>query len=631
MKMLFKIVAALVVIVIAAVTIGVVSFDVNAHREKIADALSKQTGRTVKLGGDIHIGFSMKGLTLSIRDVGFGNPEWASRPTLAGIGLFELDVGLLPLLQHQVVINSLSIDNADILLESASGNRHNWDMPTRGEAKTATADKQTGAAQPVALQVNALSIKDSRIAVRGEDGKLTVFQADKLTLGREGAGMAVHFGGNLNDLPIKLAVLTNADALTSQASRPVDLDLTFANYHLTAKGKVDIGGKKADFASYELASGGTKIAGHMLAAWGGARPAIQGSVNSDHLVPADLKMATKESAAQESAATPAAAPQRLFSNEPLNLAGLKAADVNLDLAIGSMPAGTVQLDDVKTKLVINNGHLFLSPIKAALGKGAINGQINLDASGAPARLGMTFNLNDIDLGDLIKAGGAEAFITGKVKADTNLASNGNSLHDLASNLSGTFNVIGAGGDVLSSASSKLAAGIESILSPGGGSKNDGVNCLVARFIASNGIVKGNGILVDTGAATAAGYGDIDLRSETINLEFHAKSKMVNTAGLLPPAHIGGTLLKPDVSFDAARTIQNLGNMLLGGGEVSDPVPDLATQQGQNACAYTLDHPTKNAAPAKGGVVQDLAGKAGEQLKKLNGGAGGDLIKGLFGQ
>jgi len=58
---------------------------------------------------------------------------------------------------------------------------------------------------------------------------------------------------------------------------------------------------------------------------------------------------------------------------------------------------------------------------------------------------------------------------------------------------------------------------------------------------------------------------------------------------------------------------------LTGGAVNDGVPDVLTQQGQNACSYTLDHHSATAAAAsKGGVVQDLAGKAGNILKGLLG-------------
>ena len=203
--------------------------------------------------------------------------------------------------------------------------------------------------------------------------------------------------------------------LTSRAARPIAVDLSFADYHLTAQGKADLGGSRANFDSYEISSGSTKISGSMAAAWDAVRPALQGTLTSDKLVLDDLKLAdTTGSSGAAPGSRPA--PQRLFSDAPLDFDALKSADMNLDVAIKSLPAGSVELHDIQGKLVVNNGHLLLAPVAMGLGAGSIKGQINLDASGSPARLGMTFSIADVDLGDLIKVWGLQAFLTGKVNA-----------------------------------------------------------------------------------------------------------------------------------------------------------------------------------------------------------------------
>ncbi len=62
--------------------------------------------------------------------------------------------------------------------------------------------------------------------------------------------------------------------------------------------------------------------------------------------------------------------------------------------------------------------------------------------------------------------------------------------------------------------------------------------------------------------------------------------------------------------------------ILGGSSVSNEVPNITTQQGQNACLYTLEHTAaasaSNAPASKGGAVQGLANKLGGQLKGLLG-------------
>ena len=139
MKKILIILAALVTLIVIIFAAAIASFDINKHRGEIEAALSRQTGRIVKLGGDIHIGLSTQGLTLAVRDVAFGNPSWASRPNMASMGLFDLKVGLLPLLSHHVAIDGLAIENADILLESKGTDLHNWDMQATSSSTQKTA------------------------------------------------------------------------------------------------------------------------------------------------------------------------------------------------------------------------------------------------------------------------------------------------------------------------------------------------------------------------------------------------------------------------------------------------------------------------------------------------------------
>jgi len=282
-----------------------------------------------------------------------------------------------------------------------------------------------------------------------------------------------------------------------------------------------------------------------------------------------------------------------------------------------LPLGTATLKNIDTKLALNNGKMLLSPIKASLGDGKIDGQLNLDGNGIP-HLGMTLNATGINLLDVMSASGLKAFLEGKVNTDMNIVSNGDSPHALASNLSGSFNMIGAGGTVTGQASGALSTALEGLLS--GGGSDSSMNCMVARFTAANGLVRDNGILFDTSAATVAGSGGFDLRGEVIDLTFKAKPKLVNTGGFLPPMHVDGTFLKPGFNISAEAVVANVAGLLTGQ-MPADTIPDVVTQQGQNACLAALNHPTTSATTQKSGAaaVQQLTGKAGQ------------LIKGLFGQ
>ena len=629
MKRFFIGLAILIIALAAGFGIAFATFDINQYRDQIAETLGKETGRTVKLGGPIKFGLTEHGLVLGIRDAAIGNPAWASRAAMAGIGRFELGLALWPLLHRQISITSLAIDNADILLESASGDRHNWVLQATPPGTAQPAGSASASA--ISIHVDNLEITDSQLAVRGEDGSATVFRTDSLTFGKQPGGTVLNFRGTYNGMPIGFDMQTDAEDLMAKDAHNIEISLATLGYRVKAQGQIGLGTKKAVFNSWEMTAGKSELHGKLIADWSGARTVLKGTLVSDHLAPADFAMPGSANApsAAPSVVRPHG-PKRVFSDAPLGLEGLRATDALIDITIGEVPLGGTSLHQIYTKVTLLNGHLFLSPFKAMLGGGEVSGQFNLDAGPSPARLGVSLNASGVNLSDMLEIGGAEAFLSGKVDADMNIASSGDSAHALASNLSGTFNMVGAGGDVISRAADKISTGLAEIFSAGTGKGTESMNCLVARFIASNGIVRDQGILVDTSATTVAGSGGFDLRNETIDLMLRAKTKGVDVGGFLPPLHITGSFRDPDFSLNAQAVIQNVAGLLTEG-TLNDGIPDVATEQGQNACLYTLNHPSAaGAATPQGGVVQDLAGKAGQATQKLND-LGGKLLKGWLGQ
>ncbi len=635
------------VTVVAAGVIGVMvaTFDVNAYRGEIAQALERFSGHPFKLQGPIGIGVSSSGVTVDVRDVTVGNALWSSAPEMAKIGRFELGVALLPLLRREIVITRVAVEHASILLESTRDGRHNWQSDIR-TAHGADVDQKgakeavaaPSASSSVSVRVDQVSVTDSKLTLRAADGALTLLNVSQLTFGGHGRYVTIHFMGDYNGTAIDATAKTDAVAFTAQTAAPLSLDATYAGYRLKARGQISLGEKMANLTFYDLTAGSTTVHGQLSAGWGGKRPVLRGSVSGDRVMLADFAAAAAKGSAGEDAKGGSAAASggpvngRVFNDAPLPLDALKAADANIEINIDHVPTGSVEVAQLKGTVVLQNGRLSVAPFDFYLGNGPVNGQLTLDASGSQARIVATVKAKDVDISDMLKLWGAEAFLSGKVAAEANLTTSGGTPHALASNLSGSLNIIGAGGDVISRTASRVSSGLTALLT-GGGSGADNVNCLVARFTAKDGIVKDNGILIDTGAATIAGNGGLDFRDETIDLTFRGQSKNIKVGNLLPPVHVGGTLAKPGISVSPAAVMQNVAGLLTGKRLVESNVPAITTQQGQNACLYTLNHATEasNSAPSEGGVVQDLAGKANQKINELGGGVGQQIMKGLFGQ
>ena len=221
----------------AAAAIAVKVVDINQYRDQIADALSKQIGRTVKFGGKIELAFNTHGAGVAVENASIGNPSWASRPEMASIGNLELGVALLPLLNRQLEVTELDVRDADIQLETNAGNQHNWDLkpaarnagcrasPTGG--KTARHRRQPA----IGVRVNELSIMNSKLAMRDKEGKVSTFKVNKMTLAPNGHDTKVSLDADYNGTPIKLSLKAGTGDLLASAKWPYDADLSYADYH----------------------------------------------------------------------------------------------------------------------------------------------------------------------------------------------------------------------------------------------------------------------------------------------------------------------------------------------------------------------------------------------------------------
>lgn len=635
MKKLLIALIALPVLLVAAVAVFLATLDPNDYHAPLAKALSEQTGRRIDLKGAIGINLTSHGIMLEVTDVVIGNPAWASRPDMARIGRFEMGLALPPLLRSRVVVTGVTLTKVDALLESASGERRNWDMQPQKARNDSAGEASSGASSParIAWQINQVAIKDSVFGMRDVTGKTTKAEITSMSVAPSNGGVMAKLEGRFQEAPVKATARTDRSDPFGTTMRPLALDIAYGGYELKAEGKISLNGKKAEFPSFSLRSGGSEIHGSLAAEWGGNVPKINATLESGRFAPSDFQTAeSKSPQAAVNGQTPPPTPRepkRVFSDAPLGLGTLRQAEGNIDLSIDSLELGTVALSQVKSNIALRDGQLNLAPLTAIVGGGSLNGQVQVNAASSPTKLGATLFLKNIELAEMLKLGGAESLIEGKATVDLNLASSGDSARELAGNLSGTMSVTSAGEGTISRSQDPLMSGLAKLLAPET-SANATMNCLVARFTASNGIVRDNGILIDTAAATIAGRGGMDLREETLDFMFRGKPKGINVGSLIPPVRIEGSLLSPKYGVHAESVIRNVAGLLGGNlAALNDPIPDVITQAGQNACLAALNAPkAQKPNPENGNTdAQDLKGKANKAVQEL----GGKLMKGLFGQ
>ena len=616
------------------------TFDINAYRLQIEQAVRENTGREIQLAGEIQWTLSLDhGFSLSVSDVIVKNPSWASRPDMAKVGEAKLHLDVMPLLQKKLNIIAFELARTNVQLETASNGATNWDFAPKNKsdaAKATTAQAPSPSTKSdIAINVREVRITESRFGMRGRDGKISIYEVPELTLTSDGKGIRLKYEGKIADVKTELNLAGGPLDQVMGANWPFALTGVYDKYDIEAKGTLNDSIKKIALTEFSLSSGETKLSGDMVVLLNKDRPDIRGKIRSTKLNLDDLKPTAKEPAAAAASDTSGksggqAAPAKIFSREPLDLSGLNSADVQIDVAIDTLLLGLTTMENVATKLDLQSGRLSLAPVKGRVAGSNTEMTVKLDAAASPARLSFNLNAPSLDLSQLFKMGGLESAISGKTDVHIALTSNGDSPHAFASHTNGTINLLMDAGNISSSQLSEIAGSLLQIFAPGVGSlTSTGIKCMAARYVITNGLMDTKGLLIDTDMTTISGKGYVNLPDERIGMSLYTRPKGLGLGGMIPPMQITGDLASPSFAMDAAGAVQKLTSLLTKSSTGNDGVPTLVTVQGKNTCAATLDNPSAATSPSPADTAPLIPSATGIKGKVEE--IGNTLMKGILGK
>lgn len=670
---LFALVAALVVAGVAILS----TMDFEELRGVIEAEAEKATGRKLTVAGEIDLDISLSP-AIAVEDVRFANATWGSRPEMVTVQRLELEVAILPLLSGDIQVKRLVLVAPDVLLETDAKGRGNWDMAgaAGGEASEGDGEMTLPSFDNAVMRDAVLTYRD------GKTGEAIELRLTKLD-GRASspsAPLGIAVAGSYNgaefeaegtlgsfeqllgndDFPVKLAIKAGGASLDLDGNiaepmtgKGLNLKVqargqnlaelgAVAGTELPALGPYDLSTQVAeDGKGYKLTGltakiGGSDIAGNATLALGGKRPALSGSFTSANLNLGDLATGGGASAPV------ATGDQRyVFTEDPLPLDGLKAADAKIKLNAKRLvlPNGLV-FTDLDVSLSLKGGKLSLKPFSSGFSGGTLTGSVSLNAGKKTPPLAVKLSAAGIDYGGLLKALEVTDGITGRLDAEIDLRGAGGSLRAIAAGLGGRIEVIGGAGSISNELVQASGAGVAQMLSgwsEGGGDLR--LNCIVARLPIKGGVVRGEAILLDTAAATVGGEGEIDLRDESLDLKVTPQAKQTSLMSLAVPFLIQGTLADPQAVPDPVGTavgaakIAGLfinplaaGALIVGESETSD----------QNPCVAALNQPAQASGGAQptstvdsvtegvGSAVEGAAEGVGDALE----GVGEGISKGL---
>lgn len=645
---ILKWVVAVVVLLVAGAVIAALTVDVNRFKPQIVAAVENATGRKLDIAQDMKL--SLWPLGIGVKQVSFANAAWGSRPQMATVGEFTAQVDLMALIGGQVKVDSLVLNDVDLLLEKDRQGRANWDFagqkpaPQQQPQTPATTTQSGGTTIP---SIENVALKNVRLAYRDAQtnsqnnvvlSELTVMQASggllavKMAADVDGKAIAADGTlGSFDDLmsgsrpwPVKLAATlpgakVSVDGSIAQPMQGKGIALKL-NVEAPDLSKVAaLAGASAPAVPltlqadvkdtgpqrYALSNIAAKVADSDLSGNGevnlaGAKPAVRfdlASKNMDvtQLLPKDSAKpaAGGGTAAGGSAGGSAGGQKRLFSSDPLPLDGLNAVDATGSYKAERLKAPMLDAQGVALNLTLKDGVLNAKPAIANLSNGSLNGDITVNAKSKS--MAAKLDGKGVVLSDYLQKAGITDIVRRGGPADLvlDVTSSAASMQQMMAGLNGKMVLKVGEGELKEEYIRDFLPGLARAVSAlDRATAKTKLHCVVSGLEFKNGVVTPKAILAETGSMTMTGDGTVNLGTERIDLKLVPSSRDTGLAAMLPPVNVRGSLTDPSFTPDSAALAKGVlgavaGVAVLGPLAILSPAMGSGGDDAATACAKAV--------------------------------------------
>jgi uncharacterized protein involved in outer membrane biogenesis len=648
-------IAAAGVLALAALILLILSReDWNFMRGPISHFASAQTGRQVRLDGDLRAHLLSFTPEVDVGGLKIGNPTWAGPGDTAEIGLARVQARLAPLLLLRLDLPLVELRSMRLDLLRDLSQRENWALDAR----------RTG--QPLKLPpINQFLISDGHVRLVDETRKLTLtgqVEASEKPVEQGGRGFNLTGDGQLNaerftltaaggpligvqrDKPYPFHMDLRAGpshiALDGQIQHPFDLgalggtvalsgpdlarlyDLTGVTlpntptYRLSAK--FQRAGSRYMFNDISGMIGGTDLKGIVTVDRIGGRRRLDANLVSAHLNFPDLLSILGGPPTHTAPAPAPSGPaeiklpvgkpgrgtdRRVLPDALLYSDRLRAMDADVAYRAQAIKGGAFSLQRGALKLNLDHGVLTLDPVSLDLAQGRLSGKVRIDASGAVVKTDLDMSATNIGLQQMIHQGASTPTLEGVLQGRMRLSGQGASVHQAAAAANGQVVLVIPHGRIRQAFAELMGVnvgrGLYMLLSKD--PKQTDMRCAVAQFEVQNGVMTARQFVIDTGVVTATGSGDINLGTERLDLKIKGHTKHPELLRLWTPIDVSGSFYRPTLGVDAGQAAAQ-GGVAVGLaallGPLSVVLPFISPGLAKDADCQSLLADAKSAAGSK---------------------------------
>ena len=576
---------------VAVLALAIYLFDWNLVKPYVARKVTAATGRTFAINGDLNVRVS---LTPRIRAEGvvLGNAQWSRDPNMVAAKRVEFSIELLPLLTGRVSLPDVALSDVRLVLEVSKDGTGNWVFRPDEEREKNQPPAQFPDIGAMAIDHGTLTFRDPGIK---SDITVDVDSRD----GPQGKTVEAKGGGTFRGLPATI-VARGGELLALRDTTkpyPIEAQATIGSTKARAKGTLidplHLRGENIDFVlegadlallfpivgvplpptpPYKVSGalnhtgdlwtlgnlkglvGKSDLSGDFSVDRGKKPQAIKADLVSNHLTMADLGgFIGVDRGGKPAAKTPSAT--RVLPTEPFSLEKLRAANADVKFRGAHIVTKTIPLEKMDVHLVVNDGIVNLAPLNFSVAGGTLVSNIRMDARNPTISTHAEIAAKGLNLDQLMPSAKMSRMTSGAIGGRAKLAMAGSSLAQMLGSANGEAAVIMNGGTVselaMRLANLDIANSLARIL---GGDRETPIRCFVSNWNAVDGNFRVQAMVLDTPKVNVHGTGNVNLRTEALNLLLTAESKTFSLASLRGPINIGGTLKNPVVSPDYGMAI-----------------------------------------------------------------------------
>ena len=269
----------------------------------------------------------------------------------------------------------------------------------------------------------------------------------------------------------------------------------------------------------------------------------------------------------------------------------------------------IQLSAASVRVRLDDGLLRADPLRLDLPHGRVEGHVSLDARGGTPATALDLRLSNARIEGLVPVTfqGSTPF-EGALVGRARLAGRGDSVRKTFATADGEVVVVAPGGEIRRSVAELMGVnvvkGLGLLLSKD--TTTTPIRCGVAHFQARNGVMRADNIVLDTGPGLVTGRGEIDLRSERMDLRVRGQDKSFRLVRVLVPVTAKGSLTAPRIGVESGPALAQ-GGVAAALGTLLSPLaailpfvdPGLAKDAN---CGALIAEAARDGAPVKAAAV-----------------------------